>query len=722
MELSDNLMYTAMQRLILLHYQKVLYVDLTDDFYSVLKNSDSEWNIHIVNNKNRKISEWFLYFAESPLCHDDDRNIFRELADISKLRANFKENNENPIRCNYRRKNNPNDEHFFRCVMELFPYIDKNNHQIIFLFVREAAHPASFTSKFKSSVQQLQETNQFIQHKKYGEKKKLLVVEDNSVNINMLKEFLSDSYDILEAENGLIGLDILFYNYKDISAIILDLYMPIINGFDFLKKVQTNPLLSSIPILVATSAENNDYDEEKCLTLGASDFVKKPYNPPVVKMRLLKMIKMKEAAEMYTISEFDSLTRLYTKDAFCHHIEMEINKNPDLEYDIAVANIDNFNSIEQYYGQEKCSKITTKMAEIITNAPIQAMFYGRIGERIFAGFGLHSEGFNDEYFKKQISILTNATQIENIQVKVGIYENVDKDEPAVEILDRAISALNSISRKYNSVIAKYDEKVIETQKRNYAMENAFENAIEKEDFEVWYQPKYSAKSKAIVGAEALIRWRGKDKNLISPNEFIPLFETDGLISTLDEYVFKKVCKYQKSRLNKNQKIIPISVNLSRASMFKKDFIKTYSLITSELGIEYSYVPIEITESMAIKSSSVKSLAEELIKEGFSLHMDDFGAGYSSLASLQILHFDVIKLDKTIVDFIGTAGGESLIKHTVAFAKESGMKVVAEGVETKSQFDFLQKINCDYIQGFYFAPPMPQNDFEKLLKINFSKNK
>lgn len=715
MELSDNLMYTAMQRLVLMHYQKVLYVDLTEDFYSVLKISNAEWNMKLINDETKKFSKWLTYFAESDLCHDDDRHIFREFANIAEFCAILKENEQQPIRCGYRRRYSPDDKNFFKCVMEIFPYVDKNNHQIIFLFVREASRASPFANKFKNSVKQLEEANQLIQHKKYGEKKKILIVEDNPVNRNMLKDFLGDSYEILEAENGLTGLDILFYNYKNISAIILDLCMPIIDGFDFLKKVQTNPFLSAIPILVATSASDDNSDEEKCLTLGASDFVKKPYNPPVVKMRLSKMIKMKEAAEMFSISEFDSLTRLYTKDAFCHHMEMEIKKNPDLEYDVVVTNIDNFTSIEQCYGQEKSSAIITKMADVITNAPVQALFYGRINERIFAGFGLHSEEFNEEYFAKQISLLTNSVQIENVRVKVGVYENIDKEEPAVENLNRALSALNSISRKYNAIVAKYDEKVIETQKKNYAMENAFESAIEKEDFEVWYQPKYSAKDKTVVGAEALIRWRGKDKKLISPSEFIPLFETDGLISTLDEYVFKKVCEYQKSRLDKNQKIVPISVNLSRASMFKKNFIKAYSLITSGFGIDYSFVPIEITESMAVNSSSVKTFVEELIKEGFSLHMDDFGAGYSSLASLQILRFDVIKLDKSLVDFIGTAGGESLIKHTVAFAKESGMQVVAEGVETKNQLDFLQKINCDYIQGFYFAPPMPQKEFEKLLK-------
>lgn len=713
MELSDNLMYTAMQRLILLHYQKVLYVDLTDDFYSVLKVTNTEWNMALMNDESHKISEWFAFFAESPLCHDEDRDTFREFSNIKQLCEVLKENGEQPIRCSYKRKANATDEHFFICVMEFFPYIDKNNHQIVFLFVREASRATTLTNKFKSSIQQLRENNQLIHHK-YGEKKKILVVDDNPINRNILKEFLSDNYDILEADNGLVGLDILFYNYKHISAILLDLYMPIINGFEFLKKVQMNPMLSSIPVLVATSADNSNSDEEKCLSLGASDFVKKPFNPSILQMRLSKIIRMKEATELFTISEFDSQTRLYTKDAFCHHIEMEINKNPELEYDIVVSNIENITSIEKCYGYDRCSKIISRIVDVITSAPLLALFYGRINDKLFAGFGIHSDELTEEYFAKQVNVVREEVEFDNLQIKVGLYQNVDKTEPAVEILNRAISAIDSISHKYSTVLAKYDEKIIETQQKNYAMETAFESAIAKEDFEVWFQPKYSTKTKTVVGAEALIRWRGKDGQLISPAEFIPLFETDGLIPILDEYVFKKVCNYQKSRLEKGKTIIPISVNLSRASMFKKDFIKNYAKIANEMGVSHSCVPIEITESMAVKSSSVKSFAEELINEGFSLHMDDFGSGYSSLASLQILRFDVIKLDKSLVDFIGTQSGESLIKHTVAFAKESGMKVVAEGVEKKEQLDFLRKINCDYIQGFYFAAPMPQREFDELL--------
>ena len=712
MELSDNLMYTAMQRLILLHYQKILYVDLTEDFYSVLKVSDTEWNMKVGGTESLKISEWFKFFAESALCYDADRETFRMFSNIDNLREMFRKNGEKPVRCSYKRKNKPDDSEFHQCVMELFPYTDKNGHLIVFLFVREATERNDYIPQ--SSVEQLDEKKQLIERRSNGGKRKILIIEDNPISRNILVNFLKDDYEVIEAENGLVGLDVLFYNYRDISAVILDLYMPVIDGFEFLKKIQTNPILSAIPVLVATSASEGD-DEERCLELGVSDFVTKPYNVGVVKMRLGKIIKMREDAAQFFISEYDSLTGLYTKDAFCHHIDMTINGNPGKSFDLVVSNIDNLHSIEQFYGIETGKKVVVRMAESIKNCGISALFYGRIRDDMFAGFGFHAKGFSDEYFQEQVTKMTEASPNENLQVKFGVYRNVDKNAPASVLLNRAVSAMETIRRQYGVSVAYYDAKVVEKQERDDAMESAFESAIEKEDFEVWYQPKYSAKTKKIIGAEALIRWRGKDGKLIPPGEFIPLFEKDGLIPVLDEYVFKKVCCYQKKRQSDGDEIIPISVNLSRASILRKDFVKNYIGIAGRVGIEPSVVPIEITESMAVKSISVKTFAEDLIREGFSLHMDDFGSGYSSLASLQILRFDVIKLDKSLIDFIGTPGGESLIRHTVAFAKESGMSVVAEGVETEQQLKFLQSIGCDSIQGFYFSPPVSQGEFEQLLK-------
>jgi EAL domain-containing protein (putative c-di-GMP-specific phosphodiesterase class I) len=255
------------------------------------------------------------------------------------------------------------------------------------------------------------------------------------------------------------------------------------------------------------------------------------------------------------------------------------------------------------------------------------------------------------------------------------------------------------------------ERIFEDKK----MEDSFESAIENREFEVWYQPKFSPATCTIVGAEALVRWR-RDGQLVPPGKFIPLFENNGMIRTLDEYVFREVCSEQKKLIDKGISVFPVSVNLSRASIYSVNVVDRYRQITDEVGIDPNLVPLEITESMAVDDDSLKALADEFHSKGFPLHMDDFGSGYSSLASLNRLHFDTLKLDKSLVDYIGNFGGDQLIKHTIALAKDLGMHVTAEGVENENQVTFLQEQNCDSIQGFYYSKPKPRDEYEQMIGV------
>ncbi len=241
----------------------------------------------------------------------------------------------------------------------------------------------------------------------------------------------------------------------------------------------------------------------------------------------------------------------------------------------------------------------------------------------------------------------------------------------------------------------------------------FDKAIQEHRYEVWYQPKYNPADNRLVGAEALVRWRDQKGNLVSPGIFIPLFEKNGLIHCLDEYVFRAVCQQQKHRFVTGQVMLPISVNLSRVSLYFQNVVERYSEIVKEIGIAPALVPIEITESAAVDSGAIDQLAERFCAAGFPLHIDDFGAGYSSLALLNTLHYDTLKLDKSLIDCIGNYSGDRLLEHTIALAKELGMHVTAEGVETAEQVDFLKKLDCDSIQGFYYSKPLPVSEFEKL---------
>lgn len=204
------------------------------------------------------------------------------------------------------------------------------------------------------------------------------------------------------------------------------------------------------------------------------------------------------------------------------------------------------------------------------------------------------------------------------------------------------------------------------------MEDAFESSIRDHRFEIWYQPKYNPDSNELVGAEALVRWRNPKGGLISPGQFIPLFERNGMIRYLDEYVFRNVCRQQKRWMDEGQELFPVSVNLSRASLHFQSVAERYRKIAEEIGIDPKLVPIEITETATVNNKAIEKLADCFCTAGFPLHIDDFGSGYSSFSALNTMHFDTLKIDKSLIDYIGNYGGDRLLEHTIALARDLGM--------------------------------------------------
>lgn len=308
---------------------------------------------------------------------------------------------------------------------------------------------------------------------------------------------------------------------------------------------------------------------------------------------------------------------------------------------------------------------------------------------------------------------TKQSGVPQVSAYFGItwYERGEAVEKALSEANFARENVHEKKKEFYSFFDQAATNQILTDKR---MEDNFEDAMLDGEFEVWYQPKISPKTNAIVGAEALIRWRKPDGTLIPPGMFIPLFEGNGMIRLLDEYVFRETCKEQKRLLDKGVHVIPVSVNLSRASIYSMNLVERYKQITDEIGISPKLVPIEVTESAAVDENFMQNIADQFYKMGFPLHMDDFGSGYSSLASLNRMHFDALKLDKSLIDYIGNFGGDQLIKHTIALAKDLGMHVTAEGVEDEQQVSFLEQQSCDSIQGFFYSRPVPRKQFEEML--------
>lgn len=316
----------------------------------------------------------------------------------------------------------------------------------------------------------------------------------------------------------------------------------------------------------------------------------------------------------------------------------------------------------------------------------------------------------------EIEGISEQLSVPRLYPVIGIRA-VEKLDDADKRYGEALRAKALVKNRRDRHYAFYDEIDYDTIVENKKLENGFEKALADKKFEVWYQPKFNSHTGKIVGSEALIRWRADDGSLISPGRFIPLFEKNGNIIRLDEYVFREVCRQQKEWQKEGIQILPVSVNISRFSLYYSNVVEKYERIINYYDVDHKYVQIEITESAIIENTVIVELIQKFHDAGFDILLDDFGSGYSSLASLNQMPFDTIKLDKSLVDYVGNENGEKLLKFIVQLVQSLGMKITAEGVEYKEQLDFLENLNCDDIQGFYFSKPFMLADFSAKLTEN-----
>lgn len=308
-----------------------------------------------------------------------------------------------------------------------------------------------------------------------------------------------------------------------------------------------------------------------------------------------------------------------------------------------------------------------------------------------------------------VSLAVNSRLRESIEYKELEFKYLDRDRDIIVLQCRDVSGL-----VFN-----------ETDGSDRELLRELKGAIADGQFEVWFQPQVDFSERRLLGAEALVRWRHPQKGMISPNKFISLFENFHCIGILDKYVFRKVCSYI-SKWSENGWIdesIPVSVNLSRNDIFYNGFYEELLDILKEHGISPGSVNIEITESAYLQNSEqLMAVVDKLRSAGLQIAMDDFGSGYSSLNSLKDISIDRLKLDmKFLSSSVNPERSKTILSSIIAMAKKLDLSVMAEGVETLEQAQMLQDFGCEHMQGYYFAKPMPADEFEKLLKT-YSESK
>ncbi|MGN0812245.1 MAG: EAL domain-containing protein [Candidatus Coproplasma sp.] len=546
-------------------------------------------------------------------------------------------------------------------------------------------------------------------------KKEILIVDDNEINREMLVEILKDKYSVLQAEHGAEALELL-KKKEGIALILLDVMMPVMDGYAFLDKIKEDKELSLIPVIVLTQG-NSEEDEVAALAHGATDFVPKPYRPQVILHRIESIINLRETAAMVNQLRYDRLTGIYTKEYFFQKVQERLQENPDKDYCIVCSNIDNFKLFNDVYGVEAGDELLKETAVLMRKMIGESGVCGRFSaDRFVCLQETEKEKADRANFGKFNEVISPF--MKKVVMRWGIYDICDRTVSVEQMCDRAMLAVNSIKGTYDKFFAVYDDLLRDKLLREKAITDAMENALANEQFVVYYQPKYSLSDNSMVGAEALVRWNHPVYGLIPPNEFIPLFEKNGFISRLDKYVWKRVCIKLKQWKDKGYPLVPVSVNVSRTDIFKPDIEETFQKLIKKYGVDPSYLHLEITESAYAESQEqIITAVDNLRNLGFDIEMDDFGSGYSSLSMLSRMRLDVLKLDmKFVRNETAKPLEHSILNDVINMAHRLNLKVVAEGVETREQMRRLQTVGCDFVQGFFLAKPMPEGEFEKLLSV------
>ena len=544
----------------------------------------------------------------------------------------------------------------------------------------------------------------------FSEKRTVLVVEDNEMNREILCELLMDEYDVLQAENGLEGLRQLSEHHQKLSLVLLDVYMPECDGFEFLERKAREGQYDAIPVIVMTASGTVD-DEIRCLALGATDFVTKPYNIEVVKNRMKSVINLRESAAMLNRLELDTVTGLYSKEFFFHNADIVLQANPDTRYDIVCSDVENFRTMNERYGREQCDVFLRNLAGRVQEAVPGALIGGRIGADVFAFLAPHSETPWAEVLRDDLSEGFSM----HFTLKYGVVENLDHKIAISDSCDHATLAMRRIKGKFNVRVALYDDQMRLIQLQEHQIIDNAEPAIENREFQIYYQPKHSLETDRTGGAEALVRWIHPQLGFISPGMFIPLFERNGFITKLDFYIWEEVCRELRRLLDEGYPVVPVSVNVSRMDFDIPDLADRIAGLADRYELDHSLLHIELTESIyGDNPTQIAFVLEDLHNNGFIIELDDFGAGYSSLTSLNTLTLDVMKLDMSIIRQATATNDYSILRYAVLLADGMRLKTVAEGVETAEQVAALKVLGCDYIQGYYYSKPLPARDFEEYL--------
>ena len=552
--------------------------------------------------------------------------------------------------------------------------------------------------------------------RKQGLHRKVLIVDDEYIEREMLGAMLSDLYEVIYASNGMVALDIIRREKTTLSLILLDLHMPELDGYSLLSILRSDNELWRIPVIMLTSEKEA---EVKSLQIGAADFISKPYEAPdVIRARVQHSIELAEDRIIILETERDELTGLFNKEFFYEYARRLDDQNNNMPMDALVLDINRFHIINELYGRAYGDLLLKKIGSNIHNLVCQIGGLAcRSNSNCFGIYIPHIEKIMDKlpYF---ISMIEENLDDRKVSFRIGIYSDDGSGLDMEQRFERAGLVCRQIKNNYSTCFEVYNEELHSKELHSERLINDMDNALAEKQFKVFYQPKYSIKDgkPVLTSVEALVRWFHPEYGVIPPCEFITLFEDNGLIRRLDIYVWNEAAD-QIKRWKDEGLNIPVSVNVSRVDAFNPCLVEILSDIIQKNGIDSENLLLEITESAySDNAQQIINTVMLLRDNGFKIEMDDFGSGYSSLNMLCSLPIDALKLDMEFIrNICDNKKDYRLVGIMIDIARLLEVPVIAEGVETKEQLDLLDDLGCDIIQGYYFSKPLSADDLTTLAK-------
>ncbi len=418
--------------------------------------------------------------------------------------------------------------------------------------------------------------------------------------------------------------------------------------------------------------------------------------------------------DVYNASH-DRLTGLLNKDALFQEIREKVRQDSGTPYWIAYFDIKDFKIINDIFGKEMGDFVLQKIAKWLRVHSSSNWIFGRLTGDAF-GICFPSSKPNVRMVEQQISkfVISNGSVDHNILIHVGLYKVTDPDIDVSIMFDRAHVALNTVKGEFNHHVAVYDNMMRDQVLWDQKISAQLEKAIKEKQLQPYLQPIVDNQGK-IIGSEALVRWIHPEEGFLPPIKFIPVFEQNGMIAEVDKYIWRCACEILASWTGDKSKLF-ISINISPKDFYFMDVYSEIMNLVKEYRIEPSRLRVEITESVMMTDIENRIAVLNKFRESdFIVEMDDFGSGYSSLNQLKDMPLDGLKIDmKFLSSAINDKRSETILRYVLRMSQELGLFSLTEGVETKEQYDMLNEMGCNLFQGYYFAKPMPLDEFEKLI--------